>query len=165
MAPQPGLDQLPALTSRVRASGVPVELIVTGTPSPLSPGAGLAAYRVVQEALTNTVKHAAGARVRVTVDHTPNEVRLEVTDTGGTRTPAAASGTGRGLLGLRERLAVHGGTLRTGPRPTGGYRVQAVIPLDDAPAANPPSADRPTADRPGDPPATATGNPPPGHRS
>lgn len=165
LAPQPGLDQLPALTSRVRASGVPVELIVTGTPSPLSPGAGLAAYRVVQEALTNTVKHAAGARVRVTVDHTPNEVRLEVTDTGGTRTPAAASGTGRGLLGLRERLAVHGGTLRTGPRPTGGYRVQAVIPLDDAPAANPPSADRPTADRPGDPPATATGNPPPGHRS
>ncbi|MDX2766358.1 histidine kinase [Streptomyces europaeiscabiei] len=165
LAPQPGLDQLPVLTSRVRASGVPVELIVTGTPSPLSPGAGLAAYRVVQEALTNTVKHAAGARVRVTVDHTPNEVRLEVTDTGGTRTPAAASGTGRGLLGLRERLAVHGGTLRTGPRPTGGYRVQAVIPLDDAPAANPPSADRPTADRPGDPPATATGNPPPGHRS
>ncbi|MFM9696849.1 sensor histidine kinase [Streptomyces europaeiscabiei] len=140
LAPQPGLDQLPALTSRVRASGVPVELIVTGTPSPLSPlspGAGLAAYRVVQEALTNTVKHAAGARVRVTVDHTPTEVRLEVTDTGGTRTPAAASGTGRGLLGLRERLAVHGGTLRTGPRPTGGYRVQAVIPLDDTPTAPP----------------------------
>ncbi|MER6160642.1 histidine kinase [Streptomyces sp. NPDC001868] len=133
LAPQPGLDQLPALTSRVRASGVPVELTVTGTPSSaLPPGAGLAAYRVVQEALTNTVKHAAGARVRVTVDHTPTEVRLEITDTGGTPAPEAATGTGRGLLGLRERLAVHGGTLTTGPRPTGGYRVQAVIPLTDA---------------------------------
>ncbi|WUD50987.1 histidine kinase [Streptomyces europaeiscabiei] len=152
LAPQPGLDQLPALTSRVRASGVPVELTVTGTPSPLSPGAGLAAYRVVQEALTNTVKHAAGARVRVTVDHTPTEVRLEVTDTGGTRTSAAASGTGRGLLGLRERLAVHGGTLRTGPRPTGGYRVQAVIPLDDAPTENRPAGASPAAGpRPVDP--------------
>uniref|UniRef100_UPI0029E7D36D sensor histidine kinase n=1 Tax=Streptomyces griseiscabiei TaxID=2993540 RepID=UPI0029E7D36D len=126
LAPQPGLDQLPALTSRVRASGVPVELTVTGTPaSPLSPGADLAAYRVVQEALTNTVKHAAGARVRVTVDHTPTALRLDITDTGGAPTPAATTGTGRGLLGLRERLALHHGTLHTGPRPTGGYRVRA----------------------------------------
>ncbi|WRZ49426.1 histidine kinase [Streptomyces sp. NBC_01314] len=153
LAPQPGLDRLPALTSRVRASGVPVELSVTGTPSPLSPGADLAAYRVVQEALTNAVKHAAGARVRVTVDQTPTEVRLEITDTGGTPAPSAASGTGRGLLGLRERLAVHGGTLRTGPRPTGGYRVQAVIPLDDAPSGNRPDGNAPTGrPRPAAPP-------------
>ncbi|MDT0568931.1 histidine kinase [Streptomyces sp. DSM 3412] len=146
LAPQPGLGQLPALTSRVRASGVPVELIVTGTPSPLPPGADLAAYRVVQEALTNTVKHAAGARVRITVDHTPTALRLEITDTGGLPTPAAASGTGRGLLGLRERLTVHGGTLRTGPRPTGGYRVQAVIPLD--PLGPPETPDPPDPDPP-----------------
>ncbi|WP_234442844.1 sensor histidine kinase [Streptomyces sp. FxanaA7] len=150
LAPQPGLEQLPALASRVRASGVPVELVVTGTPAPLAPGADLAAYRVVQEALTNTVKHASGARVRITVDHTPTALRLEVTDTGGTPTPAAASGTGRGHLGLRERLAVHGGTLHTGPRPTGGYRVQAVIPLtppggpgEEAPRSTPPAVTPP----------------------
>jgi signal transduction histidine kinase len=128
LAPQPGLDQLPALASRVRASGVPVELVVTGTPTPLPPGADLAAYRVVQEALTNAVKHAEGARVRISVDHAPTALRLEITDTGGAPTPAAASGTGRGLLGLRERLTVHGGTLSAGPRPTGGYRVRVTIP-------------------------------------
>ncbi|MBD9703002.1 sensor histidine kinase [Streptomyces sp. ID01-12c] len=155
LAPQPGLEQLPALASRVRASGVPVELVVTGTPAPLAPGAALAAYRVVQEALTNTVKHASGARVRITVDHTPTALRLEVTDTGGTPTPAAASGTGRGHLGLRERLAVHGGTLHTGPRPTGGYRVQAVIPLtppggpgEEAPRSTPPAVTPPAVTRP-----------------
>ncbi|MFF9041019.1 sensor histidine kinase [Streptomyces sp. NPDC014892] len=155
LAPQPGVGQLPALASRVRASGVPVELIVTGTPVPLPPGADLAAYRVVQEALTNTVKHAAGARVRITVDHSPTALRLEVTDTGGTPTPAAASGTGRGHLGLRERLAVHGGTLDTGPRPTGGYRVRAVIPLtppggpeEEAPRSTPPTVTRPAGIRP-----------------
>lgn len=133
LTPQPGLDRLPSLTDRVRETGVPVRLTVTGTPTPLSPGADLAAYRVVQEALTNAVKHAAGARVEVTVDHTPTAVHVEVTDTGGTPTPAAASGTGRGLLGLRERLAVYGGSLQAGPRPTGGYLVRAVIPLGDRP--------------------------------
>ena len=66
----------------------------------------------------------------VTVEHTPTAVRVEVTDTGGTPAPEAAAGTGRGLLGLRERLTVYGGTLSTGPRPTGGYRVEAVIPLN-----------------------------------
>ncbi|ULR52522.1 sensor histidine kinase [Streptomyces deccanensis] len=155
LAPQPGIGQLPALASRVRASGVPVELIVTGSPVPLPPGADLAAYRVVQEALTNTVKHAAGARVRITVDHSPTALRLEVTDTGGTPTPAAASGTGRGHLGLRERLAVHGGTLDTGPRPTGGYRVRAVIPLtppggpeEEAPRSTPPAVTPAAVTRP-----------------
>ncbi|MFF6786285.1 histidine kinase [Streptomyces sp. NPDC012510] len=133
LAPQPGLDRLPALIEGVREAGVPVRLTVTGTPAPLSPGADLAAYRVVQEALTNAVKHASGARVEVTVDHTPHAVHVEITDTGGSPTPAAASGTGRGLLGLRERLSVYGGTLQTGSRPTGGYRVRAVVPLGDNP--------------------------------
>jgi signal transduction histidine kinase len=128
-APQPGLRQLSTLTGRVRDTGVPVELTVTGTPGDLPPGAELATYRVVQEALTNAVKHAAGSSVRVTVDYRADAVLVEVTDTGGTPTVSAQSGSGRGLIGLRERLAVYGGTLQAGIRPTGGYRVQAEIPV------------------------------------
>ncbi|NGO78716.1 sensor histidine kinase [Streptomyces sp. YC504] len=128
LAPQPGLDQLESLVSRVRDTGLAVDLTVTGTPRPLAPGIELAAYRVVQEALTNTVKHASGARAHVTVDHAPDRLRVEVTDTGGR--PGEGTGSGRGLIGLRERLAVHGGTLTTGRRLTGGYRVEALIPLE-----------------------------------
>jgi signal transduction histidine kinase len=130
--PAPGLDRLASLVDRVRQTGVPVELRVIGSPAALSPGADLAAYRVVQEAMTNTVKHASGARVRVTINHGPRELRVEVTDTGGTPTPAARAGNGHGLIGLRERLAVYGGTLTAGQRPTGGYRVSAMIPLVDS---------------------------------
>ncbi|MFF4015162.1 sensor histidine kinase [Streptomyces sp. NPDC001843] len=128
LSPQPGLAQVDALTARMRATGVPVELTVTGTPVPLPAGADLAGYRVVQEALTNTVKHAAGARVRVAVDHTPDAVRIEVSDTGGTPAAPAGPGGGRGLTGLRERLALYGGTLRTDEPPTGGFRLRADIP-------------------------------------
>lgn len=131
LAPQPGLGQLAALTDRIRDTGVPVELTVTGTPAPLPAGADLAAYRVVQEALTNTVKHAAGALVQVTVGYTPGAVHVEVADTGGTPAAPAGSGDGRGLIGLRERLAVYGGSLQAGRRPTGGYRVRAVIPVEE----------------------------------
>lgn len=135
LAPQPGLDQLDVLVDRVRATGVPVELTVTGTPAPLAAGPGLAVYRVVQEALTNVVKHAAGARVNVFVGHTPQAVHVEVSNTGGTAATPAGPGGGRGLLGLRERLAVYGGTLEAGPRPTGGFRVRAVLPVrEDRPA-------------------------------
>jgi signal transduction histidine kinase len=129
LAPQPGLDRLEALVGRIRGAGVPVELTVSGVPRPLSPGVELAAYRVVQEALTNTVKHASGADARVQVSYGDDELHVEVTDTGGRPGPAATTGNGRGLIGLHERLAVYGGTLRTGPRPLGGYRVQALIPL------------------------------------
>lgn len=93
-------------------------------------GVELTAYRVVQEALTNALKHAAGSRADVRVDYGEDELRLEITDSGGTPGPAAATGNGRGLIGLRERLAVHGGTLDNGPRPLGGYRVRALIPLE-----------------------------------
>jgi signal transduction histidine kinase len=127
--PAPGLDQLPALVDRVRDIGVPVELTVTGVPAALPPGVDLTAYRVVQEAMTNTVKHAVGARVRVTVDHGVDELRVDVTDTGGTPAVSARLGNGRGLAGLRERLAVYGGTLESGEE-RGGYRVRAVIPVD-----------------------------------
>ena len=129
LTPQPGLDQLGVLAGRIRDTGVPVDLVVSGTPAVLPPGVDLAAYRVVQEALTNTVKHAVGASVTITVQHLPEELRIEVADTGGTSSPAAAAGNARGLIGLRERLAVYGGTLEAGRRITGGYRVRAVIPV------------------------------------
>ncbi|MFC8823868.1 sensor histidine kinase [Streptomyces sp. NPDC057137] len=130
LAPLPGLDQLEGLTGRVRDTGVPVTVTVTGQPRPLPAGVELTAYRVVQEALTNMVKHAVGASAAVTVVYGADHLRVEVTDTGGTPGPAASAGDGRGLIGLRERLAVYGGTLRTGPRPLGGYRVQALIPVE-----------------------------------
>jgi signal transduction histidine kinase len=129
LMPQPGLDRLEALVQRVRDTGTPVELTVTGEPRPLLPGVELTAYRVIQEALTNTVKHAAGATATAIIDYGPDELRIEVTDTGGRPNGAAATGNGRGLIGLRERLAVYGGTLHTGRRLTGGYRVTAQIPL------------------------------------
>lgn len=130
LAPQPGLDQLESLVGRVRDTGLPVDLTVTGPPRPLPPGLELAAYRVVQEALTNTVKHAFGATAAVTVEYGPDRLRVEVTDTGGHPGAGAPTGNGRGLIGLRERLAVHDGTLTTGRRMTGGYRVEALIPLE-----------------------------------
>ena len=130
LAPQPTLDGLDALVGRVRDSGVPVELTVVGVYQPLPTGVELAAYRVVQEALTNTVKHASGASAQVVVDFAGDHLGVKVTDTGGAPDPAAASGNGRGLIGLRERLAVYGGTLDAGPRVRGGYRVQALIPLE-----------------------------------
>lgn len=128
LAPQPGLDQLEALVGRVRDTGLPVGLPVTGPSCPLPPGVELAAYRVVQEALTNTVKHASGATAAVTVEYGADRLRVEVTDTGGH--PVAAAGNGRGLIGLRERLAVYDGTLNTGRLLTGGFRVEALIPLE-----------------------------------
>ncbi len=128
--PQPDLDRLEALVGRVREVGVPVTLTVTGTRRPLPPGVGLAAYRVVQEALTNTVKHAVGASAQVTVAYEEERLRLEIADTGGVPGDAAASGNRRGLIGLRERLTVYGGSLEAARRPTGGFRVTAVIPLE-----------------------------------
>ncbi|MEV6766423.1 histidine kinase [Streptomyces sp. NPDC051105] len=130
LAPQPGLDRLDPLLDRTRGTGTPVELTVSGTVRPLPAGVELTAYRVVQEALTNTLKHAAGSKASVRVEYGDDELRVEVTDSGGDPGPGAATGNGRGLVGLRERLAVHDGTLSNGPRPLGGYRVRALIPLE-----------------------------------
>ncbi|MFD8569145.1 sensor histidine kinase [Streptomyces sp. NPDC059639] len=129
LAPQPGLDRIPELVGGVRDAGLDVTLTSTGRSDPVPSGMGLAAYRIVQEALTNTVKHARGATATVRVDHAPDTLRIEITDTGGTPDASASAGNGLGLIGLRERLSVYGGTLRTGPRPEGGYRVEALIPL------------------------------------
>ncbi|MBC9712756.1 two-component sensor histidine kinase [Streptomyces sp. TRM66268-LWL] len=127
-APQPGLDRLDALVDRVRAAGTPVSIAVSLPPDPLPPGVDLTAYRVVQEALTNTLKHAPGADAAVTIGHTDELLEIDVTDTGGTREAAVVDGNGRGHIGLRERLAVYGGELETGPTLAGGYRVKARIP-------------------------------------
>jgi signal transduction histidine kinase len=131
LAPPPGLHQVAALAARVRDTGVPVELVVTGPAVPLPAGVELAAYRVVQEALTNTVKHAVGAAVKIDIERGSRMLRIEVADTGGMSSPTR-SGNGRGLLGLKERLAVYGGSLEAGEQPAGGFRLRAVIPLEDA---------------------------------
>lgn len=129
LAPQPGLDQLGPLVSRIRATGVPIAYRVLGEPRSLPPGLDLTAYRVVQEALTNTVKHASGASVDIVLDYKPSRLSLDIADSGGVPGQSAASGNGRGLIGLRERVAVHGGTVQAGPRAVGGYRVQVELPL------------------------------------
>jgi signal transduction histidine kinase len=146
LAPQPGVARIPALLSRVCAAGVPVELSVEapgGMPRDLPPGIDLAAFRVVQEALTNVIKHAGQARTRVRLDYGPRDLRITVSDDGpppGSGPPVAAPGPGsggRGLIGLRERIAVYGGELDAGPRPGGGWRLAARIPLDPAAAGEP----------------------------
>jgi signal transduction histidine kinase len=136
-SPQPGLAQVRALVDRVRAAGLPVELSITGT-CVLPPGPNLAAYRIVQEALTNVLKHAGQAKTAVRVECRPRELLITVSDDG--RAPgAAASGAadggpggpaGRGLIGLRERIAVYQGELDAGPRPGGGWRLVARLPLE-----------------------------------
>ena len=128
LRPQPGLGELDALIRRVSAAGLPVELAVTGAPRPLPPGAGLAAYRVVQEGLTNVLRHAGAATAVVRVDW-GESLEITVGDDGPGGGPGGHAEPGRGLLGLRERLALYGGELAAGPRPGGGWRIRAVLPL------------------------------------
>jgi signal transduction histidine kinase len=128
LEPQPGLEQLDALVERVRAAGMTVSVAVSPPPGPLPPGVELTAYRVVQEGLTNTIKHASGAAASVTIGHDGDRLEIEVTDTGGEPGAGTRTGDGRGLIGLRERLAVYGGTLEAGPRIGGGYRIRARVP-------------------------------------
>lgn len=127
LEPQPGLDQLDGLVERVRAAGVPVDVALS-PPDSLPDGVGLTVYRVVQEALTNTMKHAVGAAASVVISHSGDRLEIEVTDTGGAPGAQSRAGNGRGLIGLRERLAVYGGTLIAEPVTGGGYRVAARIP-------------------------------------
>ncbi|WP_329015765.1 sensor histidine kinase [Streptomyces sp. NBC_00690] len=128
MEPQPGLERLDVLVERVRAAGTPVRVTLSLPADPLPPGVDLAAYRVVQEALTNTIKHAPGATADVTISHTETCLEIEVTDTGGVKDSGSPDGNGRGLIGLRERLAVYRGELTAGPTLAGGYRITARFP-------------------------------------
>jgi signal transduction histidine kinase len=129
LAPQPGVDDIATLVQQVRGSGTDVSLARLGTPRPLPPGTGLTLYRIAQESLTNVLKHA-GPDVAVTVllQWRDESLVLEVTDDG--RGAAAASdGAGQGVVGMRERAVMLSGTLAVGPRPGGGYRVRAEIPV------------------------------------
>jgi signal transduction histidine kinase len=128
IGPQPGLESLPALVEQVREAGLPVELRVEGDQAPLPPGIDLSAYRIVQEALTNTLKHAGPSEAEIVVRYRPSVLELEVTDNGG-GAPAGANGSGHGLVGMRERVALYGGQLETGTVTEGGYAVRAKLPL------------------------------------
>jgi signal transduction histidine kinase len=146
-APMPGLGRLAEMVERVRAGGVPVELRVSGAERPLAPGVELCAYRVVQEALTNVLKHAPGAPTVVELRYGAHQVTVSVTNaepaSGEGVIPARVpSGTGHGLIGMRERAKLYGGTISIGPHGgAGGYEVRLGLPTS-------PRAVRPEDDRP-----------------
>ncbi|MDK0518064.1 sensor histidine kinase [Streptomyces sp. ML-6] len=127
-APQPTLDRLDELIGNARGAGVTVTAETTGEPRPLSPGVELSAFRIVQEALSNAMRHAPGARVRVEIGHGASEVTVRVTNTAPDRAVPPSPGAGHGLLGMRERAAMLGGEIVTGPTPEGGYEVAAILP-------------------------------------
>ena len=130
--PQPGLEHLDELLEGMRATGLPVEAVVEGEPRRLPPGVDLSAYRIVQEALTNALRHAGGASARVLLRYGRHALEVEVIDDGHGPTENAGP-TGHGLIGMRERVQLFGGELEAGPRPGGGFVVRARLP-SDAPA-------------------------------
>jgi signal transduction histidine kinase len=154
-APAPGLDRLPELLEQAAAAGLRAELTVEGERTPLPPGADLAAFRIVQEALTNIVRHSESRAARLVLVYAPGCVQVRVDDDG----PAAAGGEtggGNGLVGMRERAAALGGSIEAGPRPDGGFRVDARLPLGTheprtdtpGPASGAPSRPAATEERP-----------------
>ena len=133
LAPQPGLAQLDDLVAQAARGELTVDLSIEGDPRPLSPTLEVSAYRVIQEALTNTRKHSAGATATVRVCYGPSTLEVEVLDDGaGRRRRPPGSDGGHGLIGMRERATLHGGHLRAGPRPEGGFAVHATFPLNGA---------------------------------
>ncbi|MEU1071446.1 MULTISPECIES: sensor histidine kinase [unclassified Streptomyces] len=140
-SPAPGLDRLPELVEQAAAAGLAVATATTGAPRTLPPGADLAAFRIVQEALTNVVRHSGSRTARVVLGYAPDVLELRVDDDG----PAGsgdAGGSGNGLIGMRERAAALGGTIEAGPRPDGGFRVVARLPLTPTAAPTSPAAPR-----------------------
>jgi signal transduction histidine kinase len=128
LAPQPSLRHLDALAAQVREAGLPVELSIQGEPVELSPGVDLSAYRIVQEALTNVLKHAGPAIARVVVRYADHDLELEIADTGVGAGPD--DGGRHGLVGMRERVSLYGGKVEAGPRDGGGFAIRARLPLD-----------------------------------
>jgi signal transduction histidine kinase len=128
LAPQPSLEQLERLVEQAREAGLPVELRIEGAPKQLPTGVDLTAYRLVQEGLTNALKHARAQRAEVVVRYSDGHVELTVSDDG----PGGGDGDkgGHGLVGMRERVSVYGGELEAGPRPEGGYRLRARLPVE-----------------------------------
>jgi signal transduction histidine kinase len=132
LAPTPGLDRLDALIETTRQAGLPVDVEVSRDPAapPLPAAVDVTAYRIVQESLTNVMRHAAAARAHVEVVHCPDHVEIAVLDDG--RGAAAEATPGHGITGMRERAEMVGGSLDAGPRPGGGFRVQARLPVAGA---------------------------------
>ena len=128
MVPQPKLRELPTLVDRARASGASVDLVVAGDQRDLAPAIELSGYRIAQEALTNSLKHAPGSAARIQLDYRPDGLAIEVVDDGpgmqGTR-------DGHGLIGMRERIELFGGSFQAGTEPGGGFAVRALLPLTD----------------------------------
>jgi signal transduction histidine kinase len=144
LAPAPGLAEVETLAAEVARAGVRVEVRIEGTPAELPAGLDLSAYRIVQEALTNVLKHARPAAATVRVAYKPGQLVIEVTDNGqglgsafGRRStdsdPAGQRPAGSGIAGMRERAALYGGTLEAGPLPGGGFRVAATLPVEEVP--------------------------------
>ena len=128
LAPQPGLEHLERLVAQVEEAGLPVTLRIEGERPQLSPGVDLSAYRIVQEGLTNALKHAPGSHAEVIVRFDQDSVHLEITDDG--NTGSEEDGLGHGLVGMRERVALYGGTLEAGPRDGGGFVLRADLPVE-----------------------------------
>jgi signal transduction histidine kinase len=128
LLPQPGLGSVRALVERVRSTGLDVRQTVDGKPSPQPPGVDLSAYRILQEALTNTVKHARASAAHVRLAYGLDRIDMEVEDDG--TAGAAANGAGHGLIGMRERVDLYGGAFEAGPNDAGGFRVRASLPLE-----------------------------------
>jgi signal transduction histidine kinase len=131
LAPQPSLDQVERLVAQAREAGLPVELRIEGRPRPLPAGLDLTAYRLVQEGLTNSLKHARAGQAVVSVRYGETDIEVTVTDNGRGGGGDGAIG-GHGLVGMRERVSVFGGELEAGPRPDGGFRLRARLPLGAA---------------------------------
>jgi signal transduction histidine kinase len=129
--PQPGLDDLDGLLARSRAAGLDVELAVEGAPRRLAQSVDLSAFRIVQEALTNVVKHAGRARTCVTIVYGADALELTIVDSGDGGSQEPARSGGHGLIGMRERAALFGGTLTAGPQPGAGFAVRASLPYDE----------------------------------
>ena len=128
LAPQPSLSRIDDLVTHARESGLHVDVSVEGDPVRLPPGVDLAAYRLVQEGLTNALRHAEASRAEVRVHYTAGHVEVEVSDDG--RGSDGTGGGGHGLVGMRERVSIYGGELEAGPRAEGGYRLRARLPVD-----------------------------------
>jgi signal transduction histidine kinase len=126
--PQPGLDSLDVLADALRRAGLPVHLRVEGRPRPLPRTLDLSAYRVVQEGLTNSLKHARATSAQVVLSYRPEQLCIEVRDDG--RATATDDGLGHGLLGIRERVKIYGGEMSAGAAASGGYLLRASFPMD-----------------------------------
>jgi signal transduction histidine kinase len=131
LAPQPNLSRIDTLVAHARETGLPVDLEIEGEPVPLPAGVDLTAYRLVQEGLTNAIKHAAARHAEVRVRFDPDHIEVEVCDDGRGADDAdsTSSNGGHGLVGMRERVSIYGGELEAGPRAEGGYRLRARIPV------------------------------------